>query len=163
MFSKEFALKLDDESAKELYDTHSNYHKGDAGLDLFLLNDVCINGQETKIIDLGIKCQSRKFSWCIWKWLNGEFYTYYSYLLLPRSSISKTPLVMHNSVGLIDQSYLGNIKVPLYNTSNEPVTLKRGDRYVQLVNGDLSPVKFRKVRVLRENTTRGNGGFGSTN
>ena len=32
------------------------------------------------------------------------------YYLYPRSSISKTPLILANSVGIIDSGYRGNIK-----------------------------------------------------
>jgi dUTP pyrophosphatase len=69
---------------------------------------------------------------------------------MPRSSISKTPLIMKNSVGLIDAGYLGNIKAPLYNTSSEPFYITRGQRYVQLVNGDLSPVNMEIVTEHRD-------------
>jgi dUTP pyrophosphatase len=68
---------------------------------------------------------------------------------------------MHNSIGLIDSGYLGNLKVPFHNTSTEPFFVERGKRYVQLVNGDLSPVSFKLVEEHRD-TTRGEGGFGST-
>jgi dUTP pyrophosphatase len=69
---------------------------------------------------------------------------------------------MKNSVGLIDKGYTGSIKAPLMNVSSEPFTIKRGERYVQLVNSDLSGVKFKLVKSLRK-TSRGEGGFGSTN
>lgn len=80
---------------------------------------------------------------------------------MPRSSIYKTPLLMKNSVGLIDGGYKGNIKAPLYNTSTEPYELKRGTRIVQLVNSDLSPITMKIVKEHRE-TSRGSLGFGST-
>ena len=34
-----------------------------------------------------------------------------SYYLYPRSSISKTPLIQTNSVGIIDKDYRGNVMV----------------------------------------------------
>jgi dUTP pyrophosphatase len=80
---------------------------------------------------------------------------------MPRSSISKTPLLMRNSIGLIDSGYVGNIKAPLYNTSSEPFELKRGERYVQLVNSNLDAVSLQLVDKHRD-TSRGQGGFGST-
>jgi dUTP pyrophosphatase len=159
--SKKFLLRVVDEVNKDLYENHNTYHKGDAGLDLFVVEDTTILPGETVLVDMGIQCQSRSFDSCVWHWLRGNFYKYHSYLLMPRSSISKTPLLMRNSVGLIDAGYLGNIKAPLYNTSSEPFYLKRGQRYVQLVNGDLSPVSMEIVSEHRS-TTRGSGGFGST-
>ena len=38
-----------------------------------------------------------------------------SFLLLPRSSISKTPLRLSNSVGLIDAGYRGELQAPVDN------------------------------------------------
>jgi dUTP pyrophosphatase len=70
--------------------------------------------------------------------------------------------MMKNSIGLIDKGYTGSLKVPLMNFSNKDFTIKRGDRYVQLVNSNLSGVNFKLVATLRE-TSRGEGGFGSTN
>ena len=114
---------------------------------------------ETILVDFGIQCQniSKRF---FLDWF--KLYKYNSYLLIPRSSISKTPLMMKNSIGLIDAGYTGNIKAPLYNTSSEPFYIKRGERYVQLVNSDLSSIHFKLVNSHR-NTTRNTGGFGSTN
>ena len=140
---KIFLLKVAEESNQDLYEYHDTYHKGDAGLDLFVVNDQTILPGETVLVDMGVQCQSRSIDPCIWHWFTGKFYKYHSYLLMPRSSICKTPLIMHNSVGLIDSGYLGNIKAPLHNTSAEPFHVKRGQRYVQLVNNDLSSVHMR--------------------
>lgn len=159
--SKTFQLFIGDSQTRQLYQNHSTFHDGDAGLDLFIKEDVTIDPHCTMLVDLGVQCQSRSFDWCILHWFKRNFYRYHSYWLVPRSSISKTPLIMQNSIGLIDKGYTGTLKVPLYNTSLEPVTLKRGERYVQLVNGDLSSVHFTLVDSLR-NTSRGEGGFGST-
>lgn len=158
---KTFLLKVEKESDKELYTSHSTYHRGDAGLDLFITEDLTFAPGETKLVDLGVSCQSRSVSRCPKNWVVGKFYKYWSYFLMPRSSISKTPLIMRNSIGLIDSVYTGNLKCPFYNTSSEPFTIKRGERYVQLVNCDLSEIEFRLVDDLRT-TSRSNGGFGST-
>ena len=159
--AKKFLLKIVDDINDELYENHNTYHKGDAGLDLFITQDHTIHPNETVLVDMGVRCQSRSIDPRVWNWLRGNFYKYHSYLLLPRSSISKTPLIMKNSIGLIDAGYLGNIKAPLYNTSYEPFKIRRGERYVQLVNSNLSPVCMEIVKEHR-NTTRGSGGFGST-
>jgi dUTP pyrophosphatase len=161
MVCKQFLIKVVESQNREMYNSHGTFHNGDSGLDLFIVEDTTINPGETKLVDMGIQCQSRSVTLCFWKWLRGEFHTYHSYWLMPRSSISKTPLIMRNSLGLIDRGYCGNLKAPFYNTSSEPFTLKRGERYVQLVNGDLSGVSFKLVDKHRD-TTRGSGGFGST-
>ena len=158
---KTFLIKVEASENIHMYRNHQTYHEGDAGLDLFVIKDTAILPNTTKLIDLGIKCQCRSVSWNPLDWIRGRGYQYHSYYLFPRSSISKTPLILKNSIGLIDRGYLGNVKAAFYNTSNQTFVLKRGERYVQLVNGDLSPAQFQVVEQLRS-TTRGEGGFGST-
>lgn len=160
MFSKQFLLKVDDIN-DFFYKNHSTFHEGDSGLDLFILDNVVIPPHETVLVDLGVQCQNSSFNFKFWQWFTKGFYKYNSSLLFPRSSISKTPLILKNSVGLIDSGYLGNLKAPFYNLSSEPFLVKRGERYVQLANHDLSPIKFKLVQKHRT-TSRGTGGFGST-
>ena len=159
---KTFLIKVVNKKNVGLYKSHGQYNKGDAGLDLYTIDDIKIEANETKLVDLGIKCQCRSFCFNPIKWLRGYFYNYHSYYMIPRSSISKTPLMMKNSIGLIDKGYSGNIKVALINMSNHQYTISSGVRLVQLVNADLSSPKFKLVSKLR-NTERGEGGFGSTN
>ena len=85
-----------------------------------------------------------------------------SYYLYPRSSISKTPLRMSNSVGIIDSGYRGDIMVSLDNISDEIYEIKKYQRLFQLCSPILAPISFELTNNLSE-TTRGEGGFGSTN
>ena len=152
-----FLIRCKNDSVKKLYTTHTTYHKGDSGLDLFIINDISIEPGETKLVDLGIQCQLQSSVWyCPWK------KNYHSYMMFPRSSISKTPLRLANSIGLCDAGYTGELKAPLYNTGSTVFHLKKGDRYVQLVAPNLQEVSFELVSQLRD-TSRGSGGFGSTN
>jgi deoxyuridine 5'-triphosphate nucleotidohydrolase len=83
------------------------------------------------------------------------------YWLVPRSSIYKSGLMMANSIGVIDKSYRGELKAPVWSmTSNSSVS--RGDRLFQIVAPDMGWI--RKVRIVKElpSTERGAGGFGST-
>lgn len=83
-------------------------------------------------------------------------------LLFPRSSISKTPLRMANSVGVIDSGFTGEIQVPLYNTSEVEIRdIEQYERIAQLVIVPIADVSIEIVDELNE-TERGNGGFGST-
>ena len=84
-----------------------------------------------------------------------------AYYLLPRSSISKTPLRMANSIGLIDGGYRGEIMACCDNIKNYTFTIYKGDRLFQLVGHDSSPIKYTIKNNLAD-TTRGQGGFGST-
>jgi dUTP pyrophosphatase len=81
--------------------------------------------------------------------------------LVPRSSIYKTGLMMANSVGVIDKSYRGELKAPVWSmTGNTDVSV--GDRLFQIVAPDMGWI--RRVRLVDSLpiTERGEGGFGST-
>ena len=157
----QFLIKPLNDDVKELYKNHSTYHAGDSGLDLFIIQDEVIPAGQTKIVDLGICCQLRKQAFsCIFNKVMSE--KYYSYNMYPRSSISKTPLRLANGVGLCDAAYTGPLKAALHNTDlNNDFTIKKGERYVQLAYPTLDQVTFVLVNELRD-TTRGDGGFGST-
>ena len=85
-------IKAFNNRAKELYENHSHLHSGDAGLDLFVVEDQIIPAKSTQPIPLQIACEN----------LDNK-----AYYLFPRSSISKTPLRLANSIGLIDGGYRG--------------------------------------------------------
>lgn len=148
-----FLIQCKNDTVKEMYKTHNTYHKGDSGLDLFIIEDTTIGGGETILVKLGIKCQLQSKNWYGKK-------IYHSYLMFPRSSISKTPLRLANSVGLIDREYKGELMAAFHNTSKTPFTLIKGERYVQLTRADLGFINFKVVDTLRE--TDRNSGFGST-
>ena len=83
------------------------------------------------------------------------------YFLFPRSSISKTPLRLANSIGLIDGGYRGEIMAVCDNIKDYDFSISKGDRLFQLVSADLSTIEFKIVKELSD-STRGSGGFGST-
>ena len=85
------------------YKTHSAAYKEDSGIDLFIMEDLEIAPGHTELVDLGVKCQLRSIEWSPIMWIkNKSIWKYHSYLMFPRSSISKTPLRLANSVGLCD-------------------------------------------------------------
>ena len=86
----------------------------------------------------------------------------YGYMLVPRSSISKTPLRMSNCIGIIDPGYRGEIMAKVDNLSAEDFQIKRGERLFQIVLPILKSFNIGLVDSLSE-TTRDTGGFGSTN
>lgn len=133
-------------SAREVYSNHGHFHEGDAGLDLYVLEDITIEPGETKAIKLGISCEPE----------DGR-----AYFLMPRSSISKTPLRMANSIGLIDGGYRGELMAMCDNIKQEAYTAEKGQRLFQVVACDCSPIFYEMVDELSD-TTRGSGGFGST-
>ena len=68
---------------------------------------------------------------------------------------------MSNSIGLIDGGYRGEIMASCDNIKNYSYTAKKGERLFQLVSFDSSPISF-SLREELSNTSRGEGGFGST-
>ena len=157
--SNTLLIKPENENVKSYYKNHSSYNKGDSGLDLFVPEDIEVKCGETVFVDLQIKCE-----------LLDKENKNISYYLYPRSSISKTPLILANSVGIIDAGYRGNIKaavkyIPSYDNikSDEGsiYIIKKGTRLFQLCSPDLKELKFKLVNTLSE-TSRGEGGFGST-
>lgn len=122
-------------------------HSIDAGFDLRAREAVSIFPQDTEFIPTGV---------CV------EIPVGLVGLLFPRSSISKTPLRMANSVGVIDAGFTGEIKVPLYNTSDVEIRdIEQYERIAQLVIVPLADVSIEVVNDL-DTTERGIGGFGST-
>ena len=139
-------IKAFNDRAKELYENHSYFHTGDAGLDLFVVENQTIPAKSTKPIPLQIACEN----------LDNK-----AYYLFPRSSISKTPLRLANSIGLIDAGYRGELIGMVDNIYDKDFQVKRGERYFQLVAIDSSPIEFELVDELSV-SSRGEGGFGST-
>ena len=131
---------------KQMYENHGHFHDGDAGLDLFVINEQTISAGETTLIHLQIACENTENR---------------PYLVMSRSSIGKTPLRLANAVGLIDAGYRGEIMAVVDNIKKEDYTVEAGQRLFQLVAMDGSPIYFELVEELSD-TTRGGGGFGST-
>ncbi len=139
-------IKAHSFEVKTMYEEHGHFHDGDAGLDLFIVFSQTIQPGETAFIHLNISCENLDLK---------------PYLLMPRSSISKTPLRLCNSIGLIDAGYRGEIIAAVDNIKEEPYTVEPGHRLFQLVAMDGSPIHYKLVDELSD-TSRGTGGFGST-
>lgn len=79
--------------------------------------------------------------------------------------VSKSGLnVKHGitSTGLIDEGYTGEIKVKLYNHSNNDYQIEAGDKISQLM---VVPVLYEDIEIvdkLEDGSERGNNGFGSS-
>ncbi len=139
--------------------------RGDSGVDIRFPKDFDIPPAAKKtdglpeICDLEIRVRCIRKNACI------------PFMIVPRSSIAKTSLSLANSVGVIDASYSGNIKVAIRNHSPTVHYLcEKGASLFQIVLPDLSPARV-KVLPLEHplfvatqfpGSTRGEGGFGST-
>lgn len=116
-----------------------------AGLDLFSPEELTIFPGERKLIKLDISIEL-------------ENYTYAH--ILPRSGLALKNGI-HVGAGVIDSDYRGNIGVLLFNLSDTPFIISRGDRIAQMVIKRYMHVDVIEVNDLSE-SDRGSGGYGST-
>ena len=120
-------------------------HPGDAGADLRSATDATIPARGSNLIPTGIRV---------------ELPPGHVGLVWPRSGLA----VKHSldcGAGVIDSQYRGEIKVLLFNHSDENYEVKRGDRIAQLLIQKVESVQFIKVQDI-DDTLRGGNGFGST-
>ena len=98
----------------------------------------------------------------IWTDIKAHMHNDNALLIIPRSSMGKQPIMISNTIGLIDSDYYenpdndGNIGFRLLNLGNTPYEIKVGDRIGQGV--------FIKYGTTDNDDTRATrkGGFGST-
>lgn len=117
-----------------------------AGMDFYQPESVVIEPHQTQYVTLGLAMEIPKG---------------FMLMLAPRSSMSKTPLVIPNSLGVIDADYRGEIKGIFKNTSDVAYTIQKGDRLLQGILVPVGALNLLEVDELTE-TVRGAGGIGST-
>jgi dUTP pyrophosphatase len=81
--------------------------------------------------------------------------------ILPRSSISKTGYMLSNSVGVIDPSYTGELLIALTKVIDDAPDLEIPFVRCQLILRKAEVSNIVEVENIKQ-TTRGSGGFGST-
>lgn len=122
-------------------------HKGDAGMDLFSIEEVLISPGEIKLIHTGIKLQLP---------LNTEAQ------IRPRSGLAlKNGITVLNTPGTIDEPYRGEIGIILINHGKKSFLVEEKMKIAQMVIKPTISVEIEEVKEL-SNTDRGEGGFGST-
>lgn len=128
-----------------LEDPHPN-----SGFDLLLPNDFDFQQFKSNFIDLQVKGCMTHDNQCV------------PFQIYARSSISKTPLMLANHVGIIDSGYRGNL-IAAFRCLEESYVAEKNTRLVQICLPSLNPFL---VNVIKEedlnDTSRGSGGFGST-
>ena len=80
----------------------------------------------------------------------------------PRSGLAaKSNISVLNTPGTVDSDYRGELKIILFNHSNEEFVVRNNDRIAQMVLMPVLKADFEEVDDLPD-TLRGSGGFGST-
>ena len=131
-----------------------------AGYDLFVPADVTFEPGQKMLVTMSVKAVMRMSLASADEPTNTAQSAHY--WMLPRSSLSKTGLMLCNSVGVIDKSYRGELMAYLWTTKDTPVTVKKGDRLVQIVAPDMGWISRVEVVESLDETARGDGGFGSS-
>jgi dUTP pyrophosphatase len=136
-------------------------YENDCGIDIiFPDEEIFITNNVTKC-DMGIACEFIPDGQTI----SGPF------ILVARSSISNTPLMLANAMGIFDPQYRGPIITAFrcFCDRAHPSTINdafyrvnKGDRLVQIIAFDGKPIRVEIVDNLTT-TKRGSNGFGSTN
>jgi dUTP diphosphatase len=123
-------------------------HDGDAGLDLYALEDAVLAPGERASVPTGVAVEIPP----------GQ-----AGLVLPRSGLAaRHGISVVNAPGLIDSGYRGEIRVLLLNTDRaQPFELAAGDRIAQLVLVCVELPSPVEVSSLTD-SERGAGGFGSS-
>lgn len=143
----------------------------DSGMDIYAIEDVIIKPGETVLVHTGIKAQLPPG---------------YELQVRPKSGISlKSKMRIGNAPGTVDAGYRGEICVIIDNIEprirdieseyddngnliiksieyGKPMYIAKGQKFAQLVLAEVIKAACYEVSAVVSDTTRGEGGFGST-
>ncbi len=122
-------------------------HTGDAGLDIYAVNETVILPGRTALIKTGLEL---------------ELPPQTEAQVRPRSGLAlKHSITVLNTPGTIDEGYRGEIGVILINHGQDCFHVTPGMRIAQLVIKPILTVHVVEVDVLND-SDRGSGGYGSS-
>ncbi|APC41270.1 dUTP diphosphatase [Clostridium estertheticum] len=122
-------------------------HEGDAGLDLFSVEEMIIMPGETVLVHTGIQIELPKDT---------------EAQIRPRSGLAlKNSITVLNTPGTIDEGYRGEIGIILINHGKINFRVEMNMKIAQMVIKPVLKVSIVEVDELNS-TQRGKGGFGST-
>jgi dUTPase len=136
----------------------------DSGFDVLVPNTVKFDKLfASKFIDMNIKTEMFLCE------VNTDSINPCAFNVHPRSSISKTPLILANHTGIIDSGYRGSLIgafrcLPFFtNDIATDYTVVANTRLLQICHPTLCPIYITIVHANNlSNSVRGEGGFGST-
>src|SRR3989338_3275263 len=122
-------------------------NKHDAGVDLYSCESLEIKPGERALVPTGIKIAVPEG---------------FEAQVRPKSGLALNHgITMLNTPGTIDAGYRGEIAVIVINHGREKFVVEKGKKIAQMVFNKIEKVHFEEVEEL-DNTSRGEGGFGST-
>ncbi|MBU1185821.1 MAG: dUTP diphosphatase [Acidobacteria bacterium] len=119
-------------------------HPGDAGMDLYAVEDVVLERGNPVPVPTGIQV---------------AIPVGHVGLVWDKSGVSLSGV--HRLAGVIDAGYRGEIRVVLINLTEKPYTVERGKKIAQMLIQPVFSVEIEEADNL-DGTDRGEGGFGST-
>lgn len=140
-----------------------NRPNDNAGFDIRATEQVIVEPRQPAMIPFGIACRMLRVKSSGDDPMCDEVIKADShFFLLPRSSIYKTGLIMGNSMGVIDKTYRGELKAPVWTMTENQVVVSKADRLFQIVAPDMGWIRHVRLVESLPETNRGAGGFGST-
>lgn len=122
-----------------------NYaHPGDAGMDIYSIENITIKSKKTKTIKTG---------------LSGEIENGYVALFWGKSGLAQKGI--DSLAGVIDSGYRGEWKVVLHNLSDTDYVVNVGDKIAQAVVQKVESPEIKIVEQLSD-SDRGRNSFGSS-
>lgn len=122
-------------------------HKGDAGVDLYSAEDYILKPGERVLVSTGIKIAVPQG---------------YEAQVRPKSGLALNHgISIVNTPGTIDSGYRGEVGIIAINLGKENFKIEKGKKIAQMVFNKVEEAEFEESEEL-DNTTRGEGGFGST-
>ena len=119
---------------------------GSSGLDVFSPREVVISPRQDRLIALDLRF---------------EIPEGYDLSVYNKSGVA-TKKKLDKGAELIDMDYRGNVHVHLFNHSDQDVLIQKGDKIAQLVMRSVWIGSCVEVPEISTETSRGSGGFGST-
>ena len=160
------------EEGIQFYKDYATEHRSNdnAGVDLYSVEDYKVSSEfderhnhppkAVHLLDLGTRARLVKVTPIDDYNDKEEDVHYYMY---PRSSMYKSGIMLCNSTGIIDRTYRGVIKAPVTNLNEHTYpSVVKGTRVTQLCAPNLGWIKVIKIVTSLPETSRGDGGFGST-
>lgn len=120
-------------------------HDGDAGLDMYSVDDVLLAPFERKAVDTGIALELPKGC---------------AGLIWDRSGLALKEGITTMG-GVIDEGYRGEVKIILYNQLDRYYQIKKGDRIAQMLIQRVEKPRIEVTGMLTE-SERNQKGFGSS-
>jgi len=122
-------------------------HEGDAGFDLYSIEEINLKPMQRALVRTGISISFDKG---------------FEAQIRPKSGLAiNHGLTLLNTPGTIDAGYRGEIKVIIANLGEKEYLIEKGKKICQVVFNKIEEPEIEEVKELDE-TTRGEGGFGST-